>query len=414
MERQYIGARYVPVFADPVEWSDKRVYESLTIVTYLGSSYTSKKKVPSGVRPTNTEYWVLTGNYNAQIEEYRQNIVALSEKVGNTDFLHNKRIWIYGDSISDETSASVQGLQPNWVARFREKLPENTSVTNRSLAGRFVTGVEGIAYVMQREGSIYADIVIIFAGVNDFRHSRTLGTLSDSDWSTFGGALKIISTELKEKCPKADVFVVSPLKNFETKYPETHITEQFCQLYREQLRMWCGANSYRYIDGYSAPMLNPASQDVRNLYQPDGLHPNASYAPLLCEYIYNHILTNSGSAINKRMFQINVSKYLENVIDGTAYGALDEQGNIQLIINGSAEVTEGEQLVFFTFPDFLKPYGSYGFSARCQIGSNFTVQPVNMTANNMVIRVNASGTCYFSLSVTYKPTYCNSIYSSSV
>ena len=27
-ERQYIGARYVPVFADPVEWDNVRQYEA--------------------------------------------------------------------------------------------------------------------------------------------------------------------------------------------------------------------------------------------------------------------------------------------------------------------------------------------------------------------------------------------------
>ena len=39
--RQYVGARYVPVFANPLEWSDTREYEPLTIVTYQGNSYTS-------------------------------------------------------------------------------------------------------------------------------------------------------------------------------------------------------------------------------------------------------------------------------------------------------------------------------------------------------------------------------------
>lgn len=72
--RQYIGARYVPLFADPLEWSAGRVFDPLTIVTYLGNSYTSKKRVPAdiGSPMDNPAYWALTGSYNAQIEEYRQ------------------------------------------------------------------------------------------------------------------------------------------------------------------------------------------------------------------------------------------------------------------------------------------------------------------------------------------------------
>lgn len=57
---QYIGRRYVPVYADPIEWDSSREYESLTIVTHEGSTYTSKTDVPAGVPITNERYWALT------------------------------------------------------------------------------------------------------------------------------------------------------------------------------------------------------------------------------------------------------------------------------------------------------------------------------------------------------------------
>lgn len=81
MEKQYIGARYVPKFADPIEWQEGAVYDALTIVTYMGASYTSKKFVPAGVKPTDNRYWVITGNYNAQVEQYREEVVAVAGKV---------------------------------------------------------------------------------------------------------------------------------------------------------------------------------------------------------------------------------------------------------------------------------------------------------------------------------------------
>lgn len=76
--KQYIGARYVPVFANPVEWNKALSYENMTIVTYLGNSYTSRKPVPAGVDIGNTEYWVNTGNFNAQVSEYQQQVTELS------------------------------------------------------------------------------------------------------------------------------------------------------------------------------------------------------------------------------------------------------------------------------------------------------------------------------------------------
>ena len=79
--RQYVGARYVPKFANPIEWDAERIYEPLEMVTYLNNTYTSKKPVPRGIEITNKEYWVITGNYNAQVEQYRQQVEAMGEDV---------------------------------------------------------------------------------------------------------------------------------------------------------------------------------------------------------------------------------------------------------------------------------------------------------------------------------------------
>lgn len=72
INRQYVGARYVPVVGD--EWDKALSYEPLTIVTYKGSSFTSKIPVPANIDINNTKYWVNTGNYNAQVTEYEENV----------------------------------------------------------------------------------------------------------------------------------------------------------------------------------------------------------------------------------------------------------------------------------------------------------------------------------------------------
>ena len=69
---QYIGARYVPLFAEPAEWDSTRAYEPLTIVLHNGNSYTSKQAVPIGIDIDNDKFWVLSANYNAQVETYRK------------------------------------------------------------------------------------------------------------------------------------------------------------------------------------------------------------------------------------------------------------------------------------------------------------------------------------------------------
>ena len=83
--REYIGARYVPVFANPLEWSDTRGYEPLTIVLHQGNSYTSMQAVPTGIDIGNTAFWALTGNYNAQVEAYRAEVQQYQQTVQGFD-----------------------------------------------------------------------------------------------------------------------------------------------------------------------------------------------------------------------------------------------------------------------------------------------------------------------------------------
>lgn len=73
----YIGARYVPKIVG--EWSADIAYEPLTVVLYQGTSYTSRTYVPKGIIPSEStqQYWALTGNYNAQVEMYRQEVERL-------------------------------------------------------------------------------------------------------------------------------------------------------------------------------------------------------------------------------------------------------------------------------------------------------------------------------------------------
>lgn len=82
----YIGARYVPIFADPVEWDDEREYEPLTIVVHNGDCYTSKCYVPKGAQlppypEGQTKYWVKTSDYNWQFADLKKTVLDLSRLV---------------------------------------------------------------------------------------------------------------------------------------------------------------------------------------------------------------------------------------------------------------------------------------------------------------------------------------------
>ena len=122
MNRQYIGARYVPKFFDDgkgsSEWISGLSYEPLTVVTHLGNSFTSKKPVPANTEITDTNYWVVTGNYNAQVEEYRQETVRvandLATEVANRESTDNNILKNIEDA-KDANKTEIVLFGDSWV-----------------------------------------------------------------------------------------------------------------------------------------------------------------------------------------------------------------------------------------------------------------------------------------------------------
>lgn len=123
---KYTGARYVPLVDG--EWSSTKAYEPLTVVTYQGASYTSKRYVPKGIPTSNTQYWVLTGNYNGQVEQYRQEVKDLEQQV-NTDLTNvinnlngktNKADFTDFETLPYSPMPPKQGIKTNSVKLIRK------------------------------------------------------------------------------------------------------------------------------------------------------------------------------------------------------------------------------------------------------------------------------------------------------
>ena len=125
--REYIGARYVPLFADPIDWDSTKTYEPLTVVYNQGNSYTSRQYVPAGIDISNDTYWARTGNYNAQIEQYRSEVATFDDRITTNE-----------TNITDLQNATVgtEKLDDNAVTTAKIK---NANVTTDKLADNAVT-----------------------------------------------------------------------------------------------------------------------------------------------------------------------------------------------------------------------------------------------------------------------------------
>src|SRR5699024_8136116 len=128
----YVGHRYVPKIMG--EWEKTETYEGLSIVTNKGTSYTSKKRVPKGIDILNEEYWVVTGNYNAQIEEYRKDVRELEKEVDNK--ADQTSLNEFKTSIDNQISSfknEINGDFTNFSNSINQKIEEFEEKNNTNL-----------------------------------------------------------------------------------------------------------------------------------------------------------------------------------------------------------------------------------------------------------------------------------------
>lgn len=177
--REYVGARYVPLFADPLQWSNTRTYEPLTIVVNQGNSYTSRQFVPTGIDISNEDFWALTGNYNAQVEQYRQEVLAFDGRINDNaqaivnlkgELLSQKHMVLIGDSYTNP--AVPLGNTPLWW----EYVCKNLNVVAHNYAkGGAGYQVSGNLFSTQVANAVadasydhkMVEYCVVYGGIND-------------------------------------------------------------------------------------------------------------------------------------------------------------------------------------------------------------------------------------------------------
>lgn len=141
--REYIGARYIPLFSDPIQWDSTLSYEPLTVVTNQGTSYVSKQSVPEGIDILNETYWLRWADYNAQLEEYIRQVQAYSGRISAlndalpiADFDANDTVKDAIDAVNTDINAIKAD---SWVTANRIA---NNAITTDKVATNAITSAK--------------------------------------------------------------------------------------------------------------------------------------------------------------------------------------------------------------------------------------------------------------------------------
>lgn len=164
INRQYVGARYVPKIMG--EWNKALQYEALSVVTYMGNSFTSKVPVPANVEINNTDYWINTGNYNVQVEEYRKETLEAKQLANNTNTdlqAFKKNQTNTNNEINNKIDSTTSVLNKLKNAVFDGDTPSVITVAKNG--GRFHTINEAINFAKKYCGRYERVTILIFGGV---------------------------------------------------------------------------------------------------------------------------------------------------------------------------------------------------------------------------------------------------------
>jgi len=131
MPNEYKGNRYVPkVYPITDPWRNDRPYESLVVIPWQGNSFTSRKAVPVGVDINNTDYWMCTGNYNVQVEQYRQDsnnaVLIVNNKLDDFENSQDGKFQIMLNTYKGQINSYADGKYSD--------INDQISATNVSLA----------------------------------------------------------------------------------------------------------------------------------------------------------------------------------------------------------------------------------------------------------------------------------------
>lgn len=124
-----------------------------------------------------------------------------------------------------------------------------------------------------------ADVIGVLGGVNDFgAGDAPMGCMADRTQDTFYGACHDLFTRLIERYPQALIVVMTPLhfsdEDVGTARYNGTVREHSLQEYVNALREVAEYYSLPVLDLFRSAGIQPKIPAQRELFMPDGLHPN--------------------------------------------------------------------------------------------------------------------------------------------
>ena len=205
----------------------------------------------------------------------------------------DKKITCIGDSITYGNGGSDDGYgnKISYCNFLSEEL--KCQVINLGIGGSAIGDYWDETSLIRRWEEIPqdSDIIIVFAGINDFFIGPDdYGSIDENN--TFCHDSYCLLNNIKNNYPNADIFVVTTYKN-QTENWEPFQTYDMKQ-YMDTLMTYADDLGLNIIDLYDSGFLNSQIPEIKKNYVPDDVHPNDNGNKILAERIASELILYYG------------------------------------------------------------------------------------------------------------------------
>lgn len=209
--------------------------------------------------------------------------------------IKGKIISFLGDSITEGVGASdrTEHRYTDIIARKHKPKKVNNYGIGGTRFARQQVKKEPIDYqdfsLRSENLDKESDIIVVFGGTNDFAHGDApIGTFEDRTPDTFYGACHTIMLNLINEHPTAQKVICTPLHRCTEDSPCSRgiVLRDFVNIIKEVAEYY----ALPVCDLWSISGIQPRVPIIKEMYCPDGLHPNDAGYELLAEKIANFIL----------------------------------------------------------------------------------------------------------------------------
>ena len=209
-----------------------------------------------------TEVQSLLGVVDAATYKYDNCLLKPFSFSGKTAVFFGDDVTYSGMSTS--ASSTVSYCTNNWVKLFCDKF--NMTYANQAT----VNELAQTTYDKVRAYTTAANFVFVGVGQTDWLRSTRIGTLGNTNTSTFYGALELICTAINSVQPNATVIFVTPI-NQSIQNPSQVAS---LDAYRNAIFETATSHGYNVVDGSKVGFPTDISGTFKSLMIPDGKHPS--------------------------------------------------------------------------------------------------------------------------------------------